>query len=107
MTKKIIVSYISCIDVEIFSSIDNYIAYVGYPWQDWIDDKNVYEEDGCFLNFHIRDGYDLNFERSELKIEDMNKSMRKYIEIFNLELKSGNSSADMIDCIIKFRGVTI
>ncbi len=106
MTKRIIVCYISCIDVEIFSSIDNYIAYVGYPWQDSIDDENVYEEDGCLLNFNILDGYDLCYERSEIMIEDMKKSMKKYIEVFNLKMNSGETTADMIECIIGFRGIT-
>lgn len=104
--KKIIVCYISCIDIEIFSSVDDYIAYVGYPWPDWIDDENVYEEDGCLLNFYIRDGSDLCYNRSEIRIEDMKKSMKKYIEVFNLKINSDESTTDMIEGIIGFRGIT-
>ncbi len=107
MTKRIIVSYISVIDVEIFSCVDNYIAYVGYPWQDWIDDKNVYEEDGTLLNFYIKEEYNLLYERSGNRIEELNKSMKKYIEIFNLKPESVSTNTAMIECIIGFRGITI
>jgi AAA+ superfamily predicted ATPase len=109
MKKKIVVSYKSVIDVEIFSCVENYISYVGYPWQDIIDDKTVYDEDGFVLNFYIKDQYELNYNRNGLNIEDMNNSMLKYIQIFNLEFEQEKSfsSCDLINCIVGFRGITV
>ena len=107
MKRKLLISSKSVIDVEVFSTLENYLSYIGYPWDDIISQQEAFLEDGTELHFYI-DREKLKYVEKGIDQEKLRTYLVNYISCFKIKegCLDAYSNEDFIDLIISFRGIT-
>lgn len=106
---RVVVSDNDCLDIEIFSNIDNYISYIGYPDQDTIDQRVVLDETGDVYDCSIVNEW-LQCSPSPATPEEIarvEERIRAYIKTQSADSSvEGLDFNQLIEEIVKLRGVT-
>jgi len=107
---RILTSSKDCLDVEVFSSFDRFISYMGYPSEEIIRNIDVVDELSNIYFLHIQDE-EVNYFSSKLNKEIAEKILDRVINYIgivggcNLEADKREIS-QLIDLIVKIRGLT-